>query len=52
MNANPVIEIDHLTKYFGTREIVRDLKVKTPTSGQLMVSTLQKASPSNKQGTK
>jgi len=34
------------------REIVREGKVKTPTSGQLMVSTLQKASPNNKQGTK
>jgi SH3 domain-containing YSC84-like protein 1 len=34
------------------KEIVRDLKVKTPPAGQLMVSTLQKASPSNKQGTK
>jgi ABC-2 type transport system ATP-binding protein len=27
MNA-PVIEIDHLTKYYGTREIVRDLSLK------------------------
>jgi SH3 domain-containing YSC84-like protein 1 len=34
------------------KEIVRELKVKTPPAGQLMVSTLQKASPSNKQGTK
>src|SRR5262249_22162680 len=29
------------------REIVRELKVKTPASGQLMVSALQKASPRN-----
>ncbi len=34
------------------REIVREGKVKTPAAGQLMVSTLQKASPHNKQGTK
>lgn len=26
----PVIEIDHLTKYFGTREIVRDLSLAVP----------------------
>ena len=30
MNANPVIEIRHLTKYYGTREIVRDLSLKVP----------------------
>jgi ABC-2 type transport system ATP-binding protein len=30
MNADPVIEIDHLTKYYGTREIVRDLSLKVP----------------------
>jgi ABC-2 type transport system ATP-binding protein len=30
MNAAPVIEIDHLTKYYGTREIVRDLSLKVP----------------------
>src|SRR5262245_49562436 len=29
------------------REIVRELKVKTPAAGQLMVSALQKASPRN-----
>jgi ABC-2 type transport system ATP-binding protein len=29
MNA-PVIEIDHLTKYYGTREIVRDLDLTVP----------------------
>ena len=34
------------------KEIVREGKVKTPASGQLMVSTLEKASPHNKQGTK
>ncbi len=27
---NPVIEIDHLTKYYGTREIVRDLSMVVP----------------------
>ena len=31
MNAvPPVIEIDHLTKYYGTREIVRDLSLQVP----------------------
>ena len=30
MNAAPVIEIDHLTKYYGTREIVRDLCLTVP----------------------
>jgi ABC-2 type transport system ATP-binding protein len=30
MNDTPVIEIDHLTKYYGTREIVRDLSLKVP----------------------
>jgi ABC-2 type transport system ATP-binding protein len=30
MNTNPVIDIDHLTKYYGTREIVRDLSLKVP----------------------
>lgn len=34
------------------KEIVREQKVKTPAAGQLMVSTLEKASPANKQGTK
>lgn len=34
------------------KEIVREGKVKTPASGQLMVSTLEKASPHNKQGNK
>lgn len=34
------------------KEIVREQKVKTPAAGQLMVSTLEKASPTNKQGTK
>jgi SH3 domain-containing YSC84-like protein 1 len=34
------------------KEIVRELKVKTPPAGQLMISTLDKASPRNKQGTK
>ena len=34
------------------KEIVREGKVKTPASGQLMVSTLEKASPHNKQGSK
>lgn len=34
------------------KEIVREQKVKTPAAGHLMVSTLEKASPSNKQGTK
>jgi len=27
----PAIEIDHLTKYYGTREIVRDLSLTVPT---------------------
>lgn len=27
---NPVIEIDHLTKYYGTREIVKDLSLAVP----------------------
>jgi len=27
---NPAIEIDHLTKYYGTREIVRDLSLTVP----------------------
>jgi ABC-2 type transport system ATP-binding protein len=30
MNASPVIEIDHLTKFYGTREIVRDLCLTVP----------------------
>jgi len=30
MNAAPIIEIDHLTKFYGTREIVRDLNLKVP----------------------
>jgi len=30
MNAAPVIEIDHLTKFYGTREIVRDLCLTVP----------------------
>jgi ABC-2 type transport system ATP-binding protein len=30
MNTNPVIDIDHLTKYYGSREIVRDLSLKVP----------------------
>ncbi|HSI11336.1 MAG TPA: ABC transporter ATP-binding protein [Chthoniobacter sp.] len=30
MNTPPVIEIDRLTKYYGTREIVRDLTLKVP----------------------
>jgi ABC-2 type transport system ATP-binding protein len=30
MNADPIIEIDHLTKYYGSREIVRDLSLKVP----------------------
>lgn len=30
MNEKHVIEIDHLTKYYGTREIVRDLSLKVP----------------------
>ena len=30
MSASPVIEIDHLTKYYGTREIVRDLSLGVP----------------------
>lgn len=34
------------------KEIVREGKAKTPAAGQLMVSTLEKASPHNKQGTK
>ena len=31
MSTSNVIEIDHLTKYYGTREIVRDLSLKVPT---------------------
>ena len=34
------------------KEIVREQKVQTPAAGQLMVSTLEKASPRNKQGNK
>lgn len=30
MNAAPVIEIEHLTKFYGTREIVRDLSLTVP----------------------
>jgi len=30
MNTTPVIEIDHLTKYYGKREIIRDLNLKVP----------------------
>jgi ABC-2 type transport system ATP-binding protein len=30
MNESPVIEIDHLTKYYGTREIVSDLSLSVP----------------------
>jgi ABC-2 type transport system ATP-binding protein len=30
MNTAPVIEIDHLTKFYGSREIVRDLCLKVP----------------------
>jgi len=30
MNTAPVIEIDHLTKFYGTREIVRDLCLTVP----------------------
>ncbi len=30
MNAAPVIQIDHLTKFYGTREIVRDLCLTVP----------------------
>ena len=30
MSDNPVIDIDRLTKYYGTREIVRDLSLKVP----------------------
>jgi len=30
MNPAPVIEIDHLTKYYGKREIIRDLSLKVP----------------------
>ena len=30
MNTEPVIEIDHLTKYYGRREIVRDLSWQVP----------------------
>lgn len=30
MNTPPVIEIDRLTKYYGTREIVRDLSLRVP----------------------
>ena len=29
-NSSPVIEIDHLTKYYGTREIVSDLSLTVP----------------------
>lgn len=29
--TTPAIEIDHLTKYYGTREIVRDLSLTVPT---------------------
>jgi ABC-2 type transport system ATP-binding protein len=31
MNPPPVIDIQRLTKYYGTREIVRDLSLKVPT---------------------
>jgi ABC-2 type transport system ATP-binding protein len=31
MNPAPVIEIDRLTKYYGTREIVRNLSLNVPT---------------------
>ena len=34
------------------KEIVLEEKVKTPAAGELLVSTLRKASPTNKQGTK
>jgi ABC-2 type transport system ATP-binding protein len=30
MTPDPVIEIDHLTKYYGSREIIRDLSLKVP----------------------
>src|SRR5580658_8896433 len=30
MNSTPVIEIDHLTKYYGKREIIGDLSLKVP----------------------
>src|ERR1700677_4443855 len=30
MNPTPVIEIDHLTKYYGKREVIRDLSLKVP----------------------
>jgi ABC-2 type transport system ATP-binding protein len=30
INAKPVIEIDHLTKYYGTREIASDLSLTVP----------------------
>jgi ABC-2 type transport system ATP-binding protein len=30
MNTSPVIEIDRLTKFYGTREIVRDLSLQVP----------------------
>jgi ABC-2 type transport system ATP-binding protein len=30
MNTSPVIEIDHLTKFYGTREIVHDLSLQVP----------------------
>src|ERR1700692_2026866 len=29
-DAKPVIEIDHLTKYYGTREIVSDMSLTVP----------------------
>ncbi len=28
--SNPIIEIDHLTKFYGKREIVRDLSLNVP----------------------
>lgn len=30
MNRDPVIEIDHLTKFYGHREVVRDLSLSVP----------------------
>ncbi len=30
MNPSPVIQIDHLTKYYGTRQIVSDLSLTVP----------------------
>lgn len=30
MTPSPVIEIDHLTKYYGTREIMRDINLTVP----------------------